>query len=135
MESDRSMTKPPLASRRPAPSLRREGEYLKALGYTDIVYEPDGNAPPDLLIDGGIAVEVRILNDHDDHPTHPQPLENVTIPLNRLVRKLLAQFGPPVNESSWWVSYYFRRPLPAWRALRVGVRDALDDFTAAQPRS
>jgi len=37
-------------------------EYLRFLGYTDIIYEPDGNIPPDFLVNGRIAVEVRRLN-------------------------------------------------------------------------
>jgi hypothetical protein len=35
-------------------------KYLKKI-FTDIVYEPDGNIPPDFLCDGYLAVEVRRL--------------------------------------------------------------------------
>ena len=41
-------------------------KYLQSLGYTDIIYEPDGNIPPDFLIDDTIAVEVRRLNLEDN---------------------------------------------------------------------
>jgi len=37
--------------------------YLKALGFEDIVFEPEGKSKlPDFRIDGNIAVEVRRLN-------------------------------------------------------------------------
>ena len=41
-------------------------EYLTHRGFRDIVYEPDGNVPPDFLIDGKIAIEVRRLNQHHE---------------------------------------------------------------------
>lgn len=37
-------------------------EYFQSRGYSNIIHEPDGNVPPDLLIDNNIAVEVRRLN-------------------------------------------------------------------------
>jgi hypothetical protein len=36
--------------------------YLVSLGFKDIVFEPDGNIPPDFAVEGKIAVEVRRLN-------------------------------------------------------------------------
>jgi hypothetical protein len=41
---------------------RIAGEYLHRLGMGTVAYEPDGQVPPDFLIDGRIAVEVRRLN-------------------------------------------------------------------------
>jgi len=34
-------------------------EYLSSQGFSDVAYEPDGNVPPDFLLNGRIAVEVR----------------------------------------------------------------------------
>ena len=31
-------------------------QYLKSVGFTDVVHEPDGKVPPDFLVDGSIAV-------------------------------------------------------------------------------
>ena len=36
-------------------------------GENRINYEPDGNIPPDFLIDNNIAIEVRRLNEHDNN--------------------------------------------------------------------
>ena len=38
--------------------------YLISLQIGKVVYEPDGKVPPDFLVDGRIAVEVRRLNQH-----------------------------------------------------------------------
>jgi hypothetical protein len=40
-------------------------QYLCALGFESIVYEPDGNIPPDFLADDRVAVEVRRLNQNE----------------------------------------------------------------------
>jgi len=37
-------------------------QHLEHLGFKSIIYEPDGNIPPDFLVEGRIAVEVRRLN-------------------------------------------------------------------------
>ena len=36
--------------------------FLRHSGFTDLVFEPDGNIPPDFVVEGRIAVEVRRLN-------------------------------------------------------------------------
>jgi hypothetical protein len=38
--------------------------YLTSLGFENVVFEPDGNIPPDFFVDDRIAVEVRRLNQH-----------------------------------------------------------------------
>lgn len=38
--------------------------YLKSLNIGEVAYEPDGKIPPDFLVNGCIAVEVRRLNQH-----------------------------------------------------------------------
>ena len=56
-------------------------KHLKHRGYANVVYEPDGNIPPDFLVDGTIAIEVRRLNqNHFDGPD-AKGLEEVAIPL------------------------------------------------------
>jgi len=41
-------------------------QYLSYQGFSDVAYEPDGNVPPDFLLNGRIAVEVRRLNQNED---------------------------------------------------------------------
>ena len=50
-------------------------QYLKSRGFINIVYEPDGNIPPDFTIDGRIAVEVRRLNENEKTTTEHGGLE------------------------------------------------------------
>jgi hypothetical protein len=55
--------------------------YLRHCGYTDVKYEPDGNIPPDFLVNGRIAIEVRRLNQNYVAPEGNKGLEEVRIPL------------------------------------------------------
>jgi len=57
-----------MSSRAPDPSETQARRYLEHLGCKDIVYEPDGNVPPDFVVDGRIGVEVRRLN-QNEHTT------------------------------------------------------------------
>lgn len=102
-------------------------EYLSHRGFRDVVYEPDGNVPPDFLIDGRIAVEVRRLNQNEDTPNGHRGLENVAIPLRARVWALLKTLGPSDGES-WYVMYRLRRPLPPWEQLAAALRTELTEF-------
>src|SRR5712692_1006971 len=100
-------------------------QYLKSQGLGPVVYEPDGKVPPDFLVDGRIAVEVRRLNEGEQTSAGHRGLEEVWKPLNALVRKALDAMGPPVDGKTWFVSYTYRRPLPPWKALDKSLRSVL----------
>ena len=79
--------------------------YLAHEGHTTVVHHPDGqHNPPDFLVDGRIPVEVRRLNQQEEKTGVPRGLEEVTVPLNQSVRKVLAsqslQSSVPGRRSS-----------------------------------
>jgi hypothetical protein len=102
--------------------------YLTSCGYKDVRYEPDGNRPPDFLVDGVIAIEVRRLNQNYNDGFCSKGLEEVAIPLWKSVRKLLLSLGPPTSGQSWFVYYEFSRPLPDWKYLRQELELVLKRF-------
>jgi hypothetical protein len=102
--------------------------YLKAAGYQDIKYEPDGNIPPDFLVDSRIAVEVRRLNQNYDDGTEIKGLEQVAIPLWKSLHKYLFALGPPTHGQSWFVFYQFSRPISGWKTLREKLDAVLLPF-------
>lgn len=88
-------------------------DYLLYRGFKaeDMVFEPDGNVPPDFLVEGRIAVEVRRLNQHWQAASGDvDPVEKLSMPLLIRLRKLLEAFGPPSNGVSWYVFHRFERP-------------------------
>ncbi len=103
-------------------------KFLAHRGFTDVVYEPDGNVPPDFLVDGRIAVEVRRLNQNYDTGTSTQGLEEVAIPLWQKVRKLALSLGPPTQGVSWFVYFRFGRPVEPWKKLEPKLRAKLKGF-------
>ena len=109
-------------------------DYLSTRGFGEVVYEPDGNVPPDFLIDGRIAVEVRRLNQHDEGTGAPRGLEEIAFPLDARIRRLLSTLGGPIDGESWFVIYTFKRPLPPWPELEEGLRRHLHAFRSSSSR-
>lgn len=108
-------------------------EALKAMGFTDIVFEPDGNVPPDFLANARVAIEVRRLNQNVDAGNGKRGLEETSIPLWRKVQELAHSLGGPTDES-WFVFIRFARPLRPWKKIRGPIRDALEDFKSQAVR-
>jgi hypothetical protein len=100
-------------------------EYLMHLGHREIVYEPDGNKPPDFLVAGRIAVEVRRLNQNEVIGSKVRGLEEVSIPFLMKFKTFLRSLGPSKGRS-WHVSYARRGPLPPWYQLERELRTYLE---------
>ena len=102
-------------------------EYLQNIGCKSVIYQPDGNVPPDFVVDDGIGVEVRRLNQNEITDSGYRGLEETSVPLLMKIKRLLNSFGPPDSGTRWFVSYTFRRPL-SWKGLKGPLRDALTTF-------
>lgn len=109
--------------------------YLESRGHASVVYEPDGNVPPDFLVDGRVAVEVRRLNQHEATPAGPKGIETAYFVLGPLIRRLVSQLGPSRDGESWFVALSFARPLPPWSVLRKALRRTLMAFRDSEARS
>ena len=83
-----------------------------AAGFKDIVFEPDGNIPPDFSIEGKIAVEVRRLNQNFFAGDEVSGLEEDRIPLFKLLEESLKKFNSQYIGNSYWISIRFGRPIP-----------------------
>jgi len=87
--------------------------YLEHIGFSSIDYEPDGNIPPDFVINGDIAVEVRRLNQHYMKGDTVQPLEKLEYSLLARIEALLNQYESVEASHSVFVVVSFERPLKA----------------------
>lgn len=106
-------------------------DHLVHRGYTNVLYEPDGNIPPDFLVNGDIAIEVRRLNQNYFKGSDARGLEEVAIPLWKRVEELASSLGPPTENESWFVFFRFARPVEAWTTLGPKLRKALEVFVAS----
>ena len=102
--------------------------YLRQLGLGDVVYEPDGNIPPDFVVGEKIAVEVRRLNQNHVSGGRREGLENAAVPLWKNIREHLSTFGAPKHGKSWLIFYSFGRPVSSWKVIRKKINDALEPF-------
>lgn len=110
--------------------------YLRDLNLGPVVFEPDGNIPPDFSVGGYIGVEVRRLNQNFvklDGIT--EGLEEVSVPLWQRLRNLFNSLGPSVNGECWYVSLDYRRPLGRWKPLESKIRLELRAFMSASVRA
>ena len=115
---------------------RLADQYLRSLNLGAVVYEPDGNIPPDFCIDGRIAVEVRRLNQNYEYcDGSREGLEQLAIPLWKRFKSFLPSLGSSLNGECWYVGLDFRRPLEKWKALRPLVESKLRAFMALPERS
>lgn len=85
--------------------------YLKSRGFEDIQFEPDGNVPPDFVLDGEIAVEVRRLNQHHEGNGKTEALESVGFKLIPMLNNLLKSYGGENHASSSFVCITYQRPV------------------------
>jgi hypothetical protein len=108
--------------------------HLRHRGFTSVVYEPDGNVPPDFLVNETVAIEVRRLNQNDFTGTAAKGLEEVAIPLLERVKALLQSLGPPIAGESWFVHFTYKRPVEDWKTLEHKLRSALQAFVAASTK-
>ena len=108
-------------------------DFLLHQGFKSIVYEPDGNVPPDFLADGRVAIEVRRLNQNESTGGTNRGLEEIAVPLRRRIDSLLKSLGSPQSSGSWFMSFDFRRPVEKWRILGPALRKHLEAFRDRQP--
>lgn len=86
-------------------------QYLESLDFENIVHEPDGNIPPDFLIDNKIGIEVRRLNQNYMSGDRNNGLEEIQFPLLHKIQNLLSEIKSDSFEKSYFISYTFRRPI------------------------
>jgi hypothetical protein len=102
--------------------------YLRSLRFRDVVFEPDGNVPPDFSLDGTIAVEVRRLNQQFFAKDDVRGLEETRIPLFNLLESSLSEFDSRYDGYSYGVSVRFRRPFGRGKSNRKAILKALTGF-------
>jgi hypothetical protein len=102
--------------------------HLFNLGFSDVIFEPDGSCPPDFLVDGRIAVEVRRLNRNEQMESGLRGVEVDHIATVKRFCKLLAELGPPRAGVSWFVGYKHQTPIPQWDRIKKKLRRRLVDF-------
>jgi hypothetical protein len=98
-------------------------KHLESRGFTDIAFEPDGNIPPDFVVNGTIAIEVRRLNQRFESNGKMLGLEESAFPLYGKINSLLKSFGAPKSGTSGFVLHTYNRPIPDWSELKLRITE------------
>lgn len=102
--------------------------YLERCGYDNIIFEPDGNIPPDFAINRNVAIEVRRLNQHHQTNGRAQPLEQLEFSLIPKIRSLLNNITFESEHShSYFVFIQFSRPIGNAKKLLKKVTLTLEE--------
>ncbi len=114
--------------------------YFNYRGFNSVVFEPRGKSkPPDFLLEGRIAVEVRRLNRNEvaTSPTQKhRGLEEVVIPAWERIKQLLPSLGaPPTAGVTWFIEIKHSGPRIPWPQLQRAVRKCLEAFRDSAPQN
>lgn len=96
-------------------------KYFLNQGYTNIIFEPKGNRPPDFLLNDKIAVEVRRLNQLENK----EPIEKLQYKLLPKLNKTIHNYGSDDFDKSVWIDVQFFRPLKVNKKLFERVETVL----------
>ena len=105
------------------PDELRARKWLELQGYSDIQRPRDD--PPDYVVEGCYAVEVRRLNRMEKD--WKKPLEGWEEALKKTIQTVLAEFGPPTEGQVVYVDcdYPFQPPPPDKRVVERVIRQAI----------
>ena len=99
--------------------------YLENKGFTNIIFEPDGNIPPDFLCDHEIAIEVRRLNKYIKQNNQYKPIEELSYKLIPRLLKLLKLLSTDFPAQNITVSIIYERPLKVDEKLINTIKNKL----------
>ena len=103
--------------------------YLKK-HYENILYEPDGNIPPDFSIDGSIGVEVRRLNQQHRNNGSTNGLEEQRIPLSKAVENELSKHPLSLNGNNFYLTLRYERNIGKIKDIKKNTALAVQGFQA-----
>lgn len=96
-------------------------------GYSSIDFEPDGNVPPDILVDNKIAIEVRRLNQNQITNEGYKGLEQDEFTIHGILRRIMHDVSDKDYDLSAFVCYNFNRPIPSKKVIKKKVSEILEN--------
>jgi len=104
-------------------------QYLMGLGLGQVVFEPDGNVPPDFSVGRTTGVEVRRLNQQYFGSSVTEGLEELSYSLWGLINKELSGFDSKFTGNTYLIGVEYYRPYnESFKATKKSIRKELDNF-------
>ena len=101
-------------------------DCLTNQGFSKIQFEPDGNTPPDLLVNNTIAIEVRRLNQNVVTNSVLEGLEKADNQVLGIVKKKIKNCSAEQFNKSAYIKLYFKRPVPSVREIESFLKQVLE---------
>lgn len=99
--------------------------YLLSIGFSNIIYEPDGNIPPDFLVNRDIAIEVRRLNQFITIDKQDFSIEDQKYRLMPRITNLLNKYTLSEGHSAY-VSVTYSRPIINYKSITTKLSEIFD---------
>ncbi len=106
-------------------------DNLTHQGFKTILYEPDGNVPPDILVDNKIAIEVRRLNQNLKTENGFKGLEQDEYSVHGILKRIMKEVSDEDYEKSAFVGYYFNRPIPSKKEIKKFAQEMLENHKSS----
>tara|TARA_B110000037_G_C17036383_1_gene471805 strand:- start:120 stop:833 length:714 start_codon:yes stop_codon:yes gene_type:complete len=106
-------------------------DNLSHQGYENILFEPDGNLPPDILVDNKIAIEVRRLNQNQKTENGFKGLEQDEFSIHGILTRIMKEVSDENYDKSAFVGYYFNRPVPSKNEIKTFAKEVLENHKSS----
>ncbi|WP_139309712.1 hypothetical protein [Teredinibacter haidensis] len=103
-------------------------EYFVLQGYGSLVFEPDGNCPPDFSISSRVGIEVRRLNKNHTKNGKRVGLEQESTPIVDCINSSLKSFGKVKGLSCYLGIISLKRPFPTIKKVKLAVKENVESF-------
>ena len=104
-------------------------QYLK-MHYDNVIYEPDGNIPPDFSLNGHIGIEVRRLNQQHFANEKSEGLEEASIRLRDAIKDELSKYPFSENDNNFWLKLKYKRDIGNITKIKKNTVLAVNAFQA-----
>lgn len=101
---------------------------LRNQGFEKIKYEPDGNIPPDFVLNDKIAIEVRRLNQNYLKNGEINGLENENFQVRDIINRLIDKISDTNFDTSAFLTYSIKRPLPENKIIKQELKKILTHY-------
>lgn len=108
-------------------------DYLATISQ-DVQYEPDGNIPPDFLIDNNIAIEVRRLNQNLFSDLKTVGLEQDRYKIINSLNEVFEKYENQNEDKSYWVGLHLSRPIGKILKIKKTAERELNSFLSSKPQ-
>lgn len=109
-------------------------DYLRT-DSDDVIYEPDGNTPPDFLLNHITAIEVRRLSKNIFYGNSVKSIEQDGIRLRHALARVLREFDTKTATDNYWIYLKYSRPIGRLSEVISKAKLGLTNFVEKKPQT